>query len=423
MLETKNCRVLMVCTTFPPQSDIGGLRPAMFSKYLPLFGWNPVIFTRTLPEDDPMWQPTMEIYGLPTGENRLSFVYGTRDEKEFYKKRSPFTLLRHFASPDLVQPPGLAEKMISESRKMLSKEKISVVLATSPPLGGMTAAAYIAKCLNVPWIADFRDINEQSKGMIEESFRSKLLDHRVIFRRKRILRSASEIITVSEYLAGVLEKSIGRKVHVIQNGFDPSMFNFKTVHRSEKFSIVCMGRLLSEWRYEPKPLFEAIDLLLNNGTIDGKDLDILFYATDPSVVETLSSSYQCKKFVRTMPRVEYQEVPKILNKSCILLLLTNKRWRGLFGTKLFEYLGAKKPILCVPGDGGGELDAMLRKTNAGVTCPTPESVVNVLEKWYDEWKQTGTVKCNSIETEVEKYSRKNQAGQLANILNSACSNR
>ncbi|PQP33390.1 hypothetical protein C6A37_13155, partial [Desulfobacteraceae bacterium SEEP-SAG9] len=85
------------------------------------------------------------------------------------------------------------------------------------------------------------------------------------------------------------------------------------------FSVVYMGRILSEWLQNPKPLFEAIDLLLKNGTIDGKDIDIVFYGTEPSLLKSLSSSYKCRKYVRLMPRVDYQKVPEILNKSCIFL--------------------------------------------------------------------------------------------------------
>ncbi|PQP34720.1 hypothetical protein C6A37_06290, partial [Desulfobacteraceae bacterium SEEP-SAG9] len=89
-------------------------------------------------------------------------------------------------------------------------------------------------------------------------------------------------------------------------------------------------------------------------------------------------------------------------------------------TKVFEYLAAKRPILCVPGDDGGELDDLIRVTNAGCSCPTAESVATVVKRWYEEWKKIGTVICQSKEQEVQKYSREKQAGQLADLLDLIC---
>jgi len=252
--------VLMVCTKFPPQADVGGLRPAMFAKYLPKYGWKPIIFTRILPDDDLKKQLTMEIEGLPSIEDHISFFYGTEDEQYAYNNRNIKTILKCFICPDLTQPPGLAEKMIAEGKKLIIKNKINIVWGTSPDFGCLSAAAHIAKYLNVPWVADFRDIHEQDKA---DTFRDRLLHWRIFFRRRQILKSAAEVVTVSEHHAKILEKSFDKKVHVIQNGFDSSLFHPVTSHKSDKFSIVYMGRILSEWLRNPRTLFEAMDILIN----------------------------------------------------------------------------------------------------------------------------------------------------------------
>jgi hypothetical protein len=81
----KTKKVLMVCTGFPPQSDVGALRPAMFSKFLPFYGFFPIIFTRSLPMDDPLCNLTMEIKGLPSRQNQISFFYGKKKKFIFCK--------------------------------------------------------------------------------------------------------------------------------------------------------------------------------------------------------------------------------------------------------------------------------------------------------------------------------------------------
>jgi len=408
--------VLMVCSTFPPQSSVGGLRPAMFSKYLPTFGWEPVIFTRVLPPKDLLWEPTMEIEGLPKYEKRISVFFGTK-EKKTYHGRTFYTLMRHFIFPDYAHPAGLVEKMLDASKQSISENKINAVWATSPPLGCLTIASKIAKKLDVPWIADFRDIQEQD---LASGFRLKLLHYRMFIRRRHIIRSASAIVTVSEHHARALKKKSGKKINIIPNGFDPEMFKGQPLFRFKKFSIIYMGRILSEWLQNPRPLFDALDLLIYNGNFNEKDIEVLFYGTEAALLEKLLQHHKCRNVVKAVSRVPYKEVPSILQKSCILLVLTNKGRMGILTTKVFEYIGAQRPILCVPGD-GGELDALIRDSQSGVSCSTADTVATVLKHWYEEWKKTSTVVCQNKRNEILKYSREEQTGRLANLLNSVCS--
>jgi glycosyltransferase involved in cell wall biosynthesis len=413
----KTNNVLMVCSTFPPQSSVGGLRPAMFSKYLPDFGWEPLIYTRELPPKDHRWEGSMDIDGLPQHENRISVLFGTKEEEKAYHGRTFYTLMKHFIFPDFAHPAGLVDKMLDACKQSISNKKISAVWGTSPPLGCLTIAAKIAKNRDIPWIADFRDIQEQDAA---SGFRLKLLHYRMFIRRRHIIRSASAIVTVSDYHARTLNKKSGKKVNIIPNGFDPEMFKGKNLIRFKKFSIIYMGRILNEWLRNPKPLFDALDLLIKDGNFDEKDIEVLFYGTEAELLEKLLRSHKCRNVVRAVSRVPYKEVPTILQNSCILLALTNKGRMGILTTKVFEYIGAQRPILCVPGD-GGELDALIRDSHSGVSCARAESVATVLKHWYAEWKRTGTVVCQSKKNEILKYSREKQTERLANILSCVCS--
>lgn len=409
--------ILIICTSFPPQANVGGLRPAMFSKYLPFFGWNPIIFTRILPEDDAGWKPTMQIDGLPPEKDRLPFIYGKKDEEIFSQNRHFNTLLKHFFCPDLMQPPGLAESMIAKSRELTFPKKIHAVWGTNPDLSAITVAAHLANKFKAPWVADFRDVHEQDNP---ETFREKLLFKRIALRRRQLVRTSAAVTTVSKHHASILSKSIKKNVYVIQNGFDPSIFYPQPVRKLNKFSIVYMGRILSEWLRNPHPLFAGIDYLLINGLINPKDLELLFYGTEPDVLSNLTSSYTCAKYVHSKPRINYKDVPHILNQSCILLVLTNKGRHGILTTKVFEYLAVKRPVICVPGD-DGELTKLIQDSNAGFTCPDAATVSTVIQKWYEEWKKTGTVVSQSVDSVIQFYSRKRQAAHLADILDNISS--
>jgi hypothetical protein len=402
----------MVCGTFPPESSVGGLRPAMFSKYLPLFGWQPIIFTRVLPHSDPMYDPKMEIDGVPTMEKRINVSYSTNEEKKFLENRTIFQKTKHFFCPDYAHPPGLLDRMNKIWVEKIFKKKIDAVWGTCGPLGCLTIARNISKEMKIPWIADFRDIHEQD---FADTFRLKLLFKRNDYRRKRIVHSAASVITVSDHHAKLLSKNLKAPVSIIQNGYDPEMFSEAPSETTNKFTITYMGRILYEWLRNPKPFLGAIDFLIDSNKINKEDLDISFYGTEPEILSEIKKKYKCQNIIHAKPRIHFKEVPSILKKSNVLLTLTERNRKGILTTKIFEYLGVKRPILCVPKD-GSDLEDLIKQTNSGVSCSSKEDISKVLKSWYDEWKSTGTVQCNSHYNEILRFSRKEQAKQLAEHL-------
>jgi hypothetical protein len=73
-----------------------------------------------------------------------------------------------------------------------------------------------------------------------------------------------------------------------------------------------------------------------------------------------------------------------------LLLLTNEEMHdpGMITGKLFEYLGAGRPILALAMP--GEASRILEETRAGVAVPPRDapSIANLLERLFFEWKRS-----------------------------------
>ena len=408
-------RVLMICDTFPPESDVGGLRPAMLSKYLPYSGWEPVILTRVRPSDDPLYQPILNVNGLPNESRVFSVVFGTKDEDLMFKRRSLYAKLKHVIHPEESHPLGLYERMWVASQDMIKTAKFDAIWATSPPLYPLRVARELSKIDGIPWVADLRDIAEQESGR-NDGLRPSFLRFRTVLRRNQILRTASAVVGVSLFHSEILGRAIGRKVHTISNGFDPEMFCTNKPHVFKNFSIVYMGRILSSWLRDPRLLFEALDRLIENPEVDPSHIDVSFYGTEQFILAEIAASHRSRSLLSAQPRIPYDKVPDTLANSLILLVLTNRGRRGILTTKVFEYLGARRPILCVPGD-GHELDAFLKETGAGASFPTAEELAIKLLEWYREWRAAGTISYHGRENLITKYSRKEQAGELANVLN------
>jgi len=404
--------VLMLCETFPPEADVGGLRGAAFCKYLPKFGWEPLIFSRNRPSGDPENNPIMEIPGLPGKEKQITFYYGRQDEKEALLNRTFLGRLKHFFMPDYAYPSGIVEKWLKESEIHLKNVKFDCVWGTSPSLGCLTVAKHIATAQHIPWIADFRDITEQDEF---NSFRDKLFKFRMIMRRKRIIHSAAVIITVSKHHARVLKKKSKQNVQVIYNGYDPDVFSPASGEKSQKFSIIYSGKIFNKYLHDPSVFFEGIDLLLNSSSDFRNDVEILFYGSDAESVRKMVTNYKCSNLIKCSEPIPYVNMARLLKESSVLLLLNYRGRKGVLTTKFFEYLAVKKPILCVPGD-GGELDSLLNRTGSGKSCATAEEAGSFLNKWYLEWKKNGSTQIDSNDEEIRRFSRVEETGQLAALL-------
>lgn len=402
----------MITSSFPPQSAVGGLRPAMFAKYLPRFGWNPTVLTGAFPIDDPQYHLGMVIAGLSDSTRVVESIWGLKDPANYIRSRGIFSKVESFFWPDYRQPPGFIDNMIKTFDENLFSEKFHVIYATSPDLSCLTVGSSLSKKLNVPWVADFRDIAEQDmiKGL-----RQNIYFKRIIYRRNQIIKTSSRVITVSKHHANVLENSLNRHIDVVYNGYDPEEFHYSPPSISNKFKITYMGRILNEWTRNPNVLFEGLDKLLHNKLIDEKLFEMNFFGTEKDLVDKLSQKYYCKKFIKVLPRVGYDKVPEILRDSNVNIVLTNKGRDGILTTKLFEYIGVGKPFICTP-IGCDELKQIVDISKIGFTCEKPEDIYVIIKEIYEKWRKHDNALIKTSD-EIKIFSRKYQTGIFAGILN------
>ena len=120
--------------------------------------------------------------------------------------------------------------------------------------------------------------------------------------------------------------------------------------------------------------------------------------------------------------IPYQESLKQQKKATALLLFQsdNKSDSGIYTGKLFEYLGARKPILSMRSS-SKVIEELLNRTNAGVTVSNEDELEDVLIEWYQEYIKTGMVSYKGVESEINKYTREKCTKKLASILDNVIS--
>ncbi|MBN1268941.1 MAG: glycosyltransferase [Kiritimatiellae bacterium] len=404
--------VLIISDHFPPDPRVGGLRPGMFAKYLPEFGWQVWVLTRASGEEDSAGP--MRFTGLPAEERvvrvRHTYQDAQRAAREARWRDLPGRILR----PEAAYPAGLLDGMAPALWSLLDRAPVDVILATSPVDVPLRLADMARRARGIPWVADFRDIIEQDMDR-KDGLKNRLSRQRWRARRGWLLRTSSAVSAASDYYAQVLARQTSRPVTVLPNGFDPEMWNVTPLREIPQFRVVYAGRLLSTYYREPRPLFEALDRFLESPGVDPGRVEVLFYGTEKALLGELLAPYACRRVVRAMDRVAYEDTPRLLTSGCILLTLTNRGRKGVLASKVFEYLAARRPVLCVPGD-GADLDRLLVETGAGCSLSNPDAILDQLRAWYREWRATGTVQWMGRADVIAGFSRREQARQMASLL-------
>ena len=102
--------------------------------------------------------------------------------------------------------------------------------------------------------------------------------------------------------------------------------------------------------------------------------------------------------------------------ALILLFSKHKNEKGVIPAKLFEYLGSQRPIIAIGcRDGAG--DEILKETEVGMVMNKTEDIMSILLGWINHWRRYGRIDPNGNVTLINnKYSRKSQTRQLANLF-------
>ena len=425
--------ILILCDLFPPAF---GPRMGYLCKYLLCYGWKPVVITEDVAEE------TFSFLAKQFQKTNLDVTY-----IRYYKKKGwigkvewGWTFLRDslFGYKD--------NRMFREAMKISEKYKFDLLLCSTYRTFPMRAAARFAQRKRLPLIIDLRDIIEQYTGY--EFITHRLprlfgLDKRIasVFRkrnlaiRNNVLKKATAVTTVSPWHVSVL-KAYNANTLLIYNGYDPELF-YPVVTEHDCFYITYTGRLLSVAMRDPDLLFQAVNRLSKEKVITPDTFQIRWFvdAKSEKIIKSTATKYpEIEAWMRYYGYIPASEIPKTLNESSMLLLLTNKVTpgsapdiptsstvngpQGVMTTKLFEALAVGRPILCVRGDEGC-LEEVINQTKSGLSAHTVDEVYEFIKRHYLHWKTGLPYEDKSDREEIVKYSREAQAQQFMELLHDA----
>lgn len=414
-------QLLILCDAFPPSF---APRMGYLCKYIEEFGWHATVMTEECAR--------LNIFRNLGGDAdvaRWRWVGASGRWTSRLEWLVKFGLTFCFAQKDKA-----FERFVS---RRIAGRRFDAVLCSSYHTFPLGAALRIARRLQVPLLADIRDVAEQFTGYECQSHRlpalrgleklpALLYKHISIARRNRVLRRADALTTVSDWHVRVLGR-LNPHVELIFNGYDPELFVPRDV-TTPKFVVVFTGRLLSFEMRDPSLFFEAARRLMDRGMLTESNFEIRWYVDEDSwrTLNTHPGMAPLAAVTRPMGLVQSDRIPGVLHESSVSLQLANKpSAHGPFGimtTKLFEAIGTQKPVLCVRSDEDC-LERCISESGIGVAARTADEAERFLLEQFGQWKEKGFTRAAVTPQAMELYSRRNQTGQFAELLDRLCGSR
>jgi len=176
---------------------------------------------------------------------------------------------------------------------------------------------------------------------------------------------------------------------------------------------------LYEGRRDPSALFDVLAEMLACGAIQRDDVRVRFYSpAEPWLIAGIRQR-KLEDVVEIPGLIKRKEVLARQQESQILLQLgwSDPRETGQHTGKLFEYLGAQRPILAVGGSRGA-LTEVLEETDTGVHPQSNAELRDFLLRAYRQFKTNGAVEYKPNSSAVAQYTHPQMAGNLAVVLDS-----
>lgn len=415
---------LLFAPYYFPSNNVGAVRPGKFVKYLPSFGWQLLVVTPDQPEQSRYLEgEASNIFYVQFPDLEKLFRLGRQlipKPKTHFKVRSEALSVfeidsRRQALLDWVLLPDEKITWISSAiKKGLNLAKtysIDVVLTTAPYFSTHLVGLSLARRLNCPWLADFRDPWLTSPYIY---YPTKL--HRKIHAilERKVVESANVVISTTDLMKQDLITRYPKlpvdKFKVVYNGYDNDDFvelKPQPDHRDGKIQIIQNGTFYGE--RSPITFLQALKHFNDS---DLQQLRIIFVGKNVLPWQSVVNELGLNSVVTLQDIVPYQQSLQLLQDSDILLLIPGGQL--ILPKKLFEYLKLEKWILAVSAN--SMVNGFLEKTNVSeVADPTsPRDIYRQLSKLITLIKQGIQPEPNL--SLIQQFEFKNLAGQLAQIL-------
>jgi glycosyltransferase involved in cell wall biosynthesis len=419
-------KVLMIAYLFPPAGGIGvagSQRVLKFAKYLPRYQWKPVIVTvkepyyesyisldETLLEKVPAETQILRtsvmrwLTKILESKNRLYTQFFQNGQGQVIHEHTPSadhlpsekgwyqqlkdTVTDFFEIPD--EEMGWFLPGVFAGLRAIKAENIEVLYATGRPWTGLLIGAALKVLTGRPLVTDFRD------PWLTNPFRLKyspLKNHLEAYLERKVIEKSDVVISNTLELAAEFRRRFPQqqpdKFISLLNGFDPDDFSYENIqqHNNQYFTIVHTGFLYG--KRDPKTFLEAIKLLCDKHIVDRHRIKLCLVGSVelPYNLDDYLHFSGLHDVVILQDHIPYKQSLEYLRQADMLLLLQPGTTTQI-PSKLFDYLGMRKPILAISPRHGATWNLVTEQGLGEVAPPDDiQEMAAAIDRFYQHWSK------------------------------------
>jgi len=384
-------RLLMVAFHFPPSGAVAAQRAHKFARYLPEFGWEPIVVAR---RPDPL-QPRDESFaGRPAPAEELQPTEGSR-LLGILPKSWIDPVRRFVCIPD--EETGWRKLLRRRLPELIERHRPDVLWANSVPTGSLVAAAAAARQTGLPLVVDFH--NEWTRNMY---YRPSTRWHDSVHHRLEgeVIETARAVTTLNPVHTDDLRVRFPRvRIETIENGCDPEDYTVEPADPVRRPLVFTYAGAVYGYQ-SPAPFLRA---LAGTGL---KDVEV-------RIVGDRFNQFSPGEWpfpVSVEGHRTHRELGAVFSKSSAFFLCLEPPAARQLPAKLYEYLRAGRPTFAIVPRGGAAAQ-WLARAGAGMSIDASAP---------DAWSPALKMFVESLEAyrapSAEPYFRRALAGRLAGLL-------
>jgi glycosyltransferase involved in cell wall biosynthesis len=419
---------------WPPSGGAGVQRCLKWVKYLPELGVEPTVITV---DPDQASYPVRDeslLREVPPGVRVIRTA--TLEPFESYQKLTgravPHGGFANEGKPSAVQQAlrfvrgnfflpdprrGWNRYALAAVDKLLAAgEKFDAILTSSPPHSTQLIGLEIQRKYGLRWLADLRDpwTDIYYTKDLHRTPPAAWLDARY---ERQVLTKADAVLVTSPETERLFRRKLPDlakgKIVVLPNGYDEPDFQQPSAPPADCLRLTHTGTISARYRIDN--LLKAI--AKTQQRYPQVPWRLRFVGQVDAGVRAQVAAAGLSDVTEFLPFVPHQQsVAYLMTSSALLMAIPDVALnRGILPGKVFEYLAARKPVLCV-GPAGSDADNVLREAGAGQALPYDdvELMLSTLGHLAEQWQQSPDLDLR--DATPAQYSRRGQAARLAELV-------
>lgn len=455
--------VLILAHSWPPDANVGAVRPVYLARQLARLGWQPIIIT--VREHYYELQNPAGVAGtdsalvirtrcLPNPRKGYLWIKDQLAKIRRLANNLPATLTDEKVPPNGgygLTPPGsspLKRTLLSllytpdeflgwfpfaiyASLRAIARYQPKCMVTTGPPFTSHLVGLTLKGICGTKWIADFRDPWSWREGLSADIVSTTSERINLALERK-VLRSADRVVcvtsTTTDRYRELYPDVSDNKWVTITNGYDLDEFaTLGSVEKPDRFTVSYVGSF--DFSRTPLLLLRAIGELVLEGKLDRHNITVRFvgpcyHAGGRSVADLIAENglNGIAEIVGFVPRPE--ALRETLRANVLVLLGGTQRLS--IAAKVYEYIAAGKPILAITEEGATA--EIIRRVGQGqVVAPdNVEGAKEAIAFWYGQFLQeqeAAIQKPPSHSSARDEYSWDRLGVRYASLLVDCCKDR